>query len=87
MGDYAAPGRGGDWGRRVGAAASQLFELELDGLSNEDREFGLEPSRYVQWARSAARMAANASARQTAPPRQSLGPRRCRRRAAMRPVC
>ncbi len=67
VGDYAAPGRGGDWGRRVGAAASQLFELELDGLSNEDREFELS-RRYVQWARSAARMAANASARQTAPP-------------------
>jgi hypothetical protein len=67
VGDYAAPGRGGDWGRRAGAAASQLFELELEGLSNEDKEFELS-RRYVQWARSAARTAANASARVAAPP-------------------
>jgi hypothetical protein len=67
VGDYAAPGRGGEWGQRAGAAASQLFELELEGLSNEDKEFELT-RRYVQWARGAASTAANAAVRVEAPP-------------------
>jgi hypothetical protein len=66
LGDYVSPGAGGDWGRRTGAAASQLFELELEGLSNEDKEFELA-RRYVQWARSAAHTAAGATGLRAAP--------------------
>jgi hypothetical protein len=68
VGDQLSPGAGGDAGRRVGAAASQLFELELEGLSSEDREFELA-RRYVRWARAAARTAAGAAGRVQAPPR------------------
>ncbi|HEV3033943.1 MAG TPA: hypothetical protein VGX72_04055 [Solirubrobacteraceae bacterium] len=68
VGDYVSPGSGGEWGRQAGAAASQLFGLELEGLSSEDKEFELA-RRYVQWARSAARTAARAAARVQAPPR------------------
>jgi hypothetical protein len=57
LGDRVAPGSGGDLGRRVGAAASQLFEMELEGLSNEDKEFEVA-RRYVQFARAATRAAA-----------------------------
>jgi hypothetical protein len=67
LGYHAAPGRGGELGGRIGAAASQLFELELEGLSNEDKEFELA-RRYVQWARDAARLAASAAGRVPAPP-------------------
>lgn len=67
VGDYVAPGRGGEWGRRVGAAASQLFEMELEGLSNEDKEFELA-RRYVQWAADAATRAAQLARRAQAPP-------------------
>src|SRR3984957_3240141 len=49
VGGYVAPSGGGGWGRRGGGAASQLFELELEGLSSEDKEFELA-RRYVQWA-------------------------------------
>ncbi len=68
VGNYVAPGAGGDLGRQAGAAASQLFGLELEGLSSEDREFELA-RRYVQWARSAARTAARAHGRVQAHPR------------------
>jgi len=67
VGGYVAPSGGGDWGRRAGAAASQLFELELEGLSSEDKEFELA-RRYVQWARAAARTAARTAGRMQAPP-------------------
>jgi hypothetical protein len=66
VGDYVSPGSGGDRGRRAGAAASQLFELELEGLSNEDQEFELA-RRYVQWAREATRTAARSTGLQAAP--------------------
>lgn len=56
IGDRVAPGSGGDFGHRVGAAASQLFEMELEGLSNEDKEFEVA-RRYVQFARAATRAA------------------------------
>ena len=54
-------------GQRVGAAASQLFEMELEGLSNEDKEFELA-RRYVQWASNAAGRAARLARRAQAPP-------------------
>ena len=66
IGDYVAPGSGGDLGRRVGAAASQLFEMELEGLSNEDKEFELA-RRYVQFARAATRAAARRPPTRMAP--------------------
>jgi len=67
IGDYVAPGSGGEWGRRVGNAASQLFEMELEGLSNEDKEFELA-RRYVQWASNAAGRAARLARRAQAAP-------------------
>jgi len=68
VGDYVSPGgRGADWGQRLGNAASQLFEMELEGLSNEDKEFELA-RRYVQFARAASRAAASRAAN-GAPPR------------------
>lgn len=68
IGDRVAPGSGGDMGRSVGAAASQLFEMELEGLSNEDKEFEVG-RRYVQFARGATRAAAQR-------PRTPMPPRR-----------
>jgi uncharacterized protein (DUF697 family) len=68
VGDYVSPGgTGGDWGQRLGNAASQLFEMELEGLSNEDKEFELA-RRYVQFATAASRAAASRAAN-GAPPR------------------
>lgn len=66
IGDYVAPGSGADLGQRVGAAASQLFEMELEGLSNEDKEFELA-RRYVQFARAATRAAARRPPTRMAP--------------------
>jgi hypothetical protein len=68
VGNYVSPGAGGDLGRQAATAASQLFGLELEGLSSEDKEFELA-RRYVQWAHSAARTAARAASRVQAPPR------------------
>jgi hypothetical protein len=48
-----------DLGARVGASASSLFGLELEGLSMEDREF--EAARaFVRFAADATRQAASA---------------------------
>jgi uncharacterized protein (DUF697 family) len=57
IGDSAGPGAGADIGRSLGTAASGLFEMELEGLSNEDKEFELA-RRYVHFARAATRAAA-----------------------------
>jgi hypothetical protein len=59
VGDWVAPGRGGDIGSRVGTAAADLFGLELEGLSSEDREFEVARS-FVRFADAACRNAANA---------------------------
>lgn len=56
-GDWIAPGRGGEWGARVGRAAGNLFGLELEGLSQEDREFEVARS-FVRFANEAAKKAA-----------------------------
>jgi hypothetical protein len=71
IGDRVAPGSGGDMGRRVGAAASQLFEMELEGLSNEDKEFEVA-RRYVQFARRATRAAAQRPRTQMPPERRAV---------------
>lgn len=59
IGNYVAPGSGGDVGRRVGSWIGTKFEtgLDLEGLSPEDRE--LQTARaFVDFARSTARRAA-----------------------------
>ena len=50
---------GGAVGSRVGSAVSDLFGLELEGLSNEDREFEVARS-FVRFADAASRNAATA---------------------------
>ena len=52
------PGVGTAIGAAAGKAASNLFELELEGLSAEDREFEIARA-YVRFAGNAARRAAN----------------------------
>lgn len=56
------PGAGTAIGTAVGSAASNLFELELEGLSAEDREFEVARA-YVRFAGNAARRAASAGGR------------------------
>ena len=63
-GDWIAPGRGGEWGARAGSAVGSLFGLELEGLSQEDREFEVARS-FVRFANEAATRAA--CAQPTAP--------------------
>jgi len=65
-GHYVPPSGQHEWGRRIGAAG-QLFEMELEGLSSEDKEFELA-RRYVQWAADAATRAAQLAPRAQAPP-------------------
>lgn len=60
IGNAVAPGgQGAVWGRRVGTAAGDLFGLELEGLSAEDRELEVARS-FVRFADAAARTAARA---------------------------
>lgn len=47
---------GGMIGGKLGSAASNLFELELEGLSNEDREYEMARA-YVRFATDAVRRA------------------------------
>jgi uncharacterized protein (DUF697 family) len=56
IGSFIAPGIGTAIGGKLGAAASNLFELELEGLSAEDREFETARS-FVKFAGNAARRA------------------------------
>ncbi|WP_212003856.1 hypothetical protein [Chitinophaga sp. HK235] len=60
LGNFLVPGLGGAIGSKLGSAASNLFELELEGLSNEDREFEVA-RRYVRFATDATRRAATAA--------------------------
>lgn len=57
IGQWIAPGRGGDPGATMGVLAGQLLGLELEGLSQEDREFEIS-RQLVRFAASAARQAA-----------------------------
>ena len=59
IGSFVAPGVGTAIGSSLGSAAGKLFGLELEGLSNEDREFEVA-RRYVRLATAAARHAAAA---------------------------
>lgn len=58
IGGQLGPG-GAEWGRRAGAAAADLFGLELEGLSSEDREFELARA-FIRFAQAACRNAAKA---------------------------
>ena len=61
VGDWIAPGRGGDVGARLATQAGRFLGLELEGLSPEDREF--ETAReFVRVALDAAVRAASAPA-------------------------
>lgn len=61
LGNFVLPGVGGMIGGKLGSFASNLFELEMEGMSNEDREFEVA-RRYVRFATDATRKAAAASA-------------------------
>lgn len=74
-GNIIAPGVGG----QVGKAASNLFELEMEGMSAEDREFE-NAKAFVRFAGNAARRAA--ANRRPVNPRQNA--RRAMTRAAKR---
>ena len=65
VGNYFAPGIGGTIGGTLGTAASQLFELELEGLSHEDRDFEIA-KQFVRLAADAAQSAAHAPPGQNA---------------------
>jgi hypothetical protein len=64
VGSWIAPGYG-DMGARVGRAAGDLLGLELEGLSQEDRELETAEA-LVRWASEATRRAASMSSQ--APP-------------------
>jgi uncharacterized protein (DUF697 family) len=61
VGSLIAPGVGTKIGAKLGSAASNLFELELEGLSPEDQEFEVA-RRFVRLSAEAAKQAANAPA-------------------------
>jgi hypothetical protein len=54
IGDWVSPGAGGNVGARLATLGGQAFGLELEGLSNEDREFEIA-RRFVRFADAAAR--------------------------------
>lgn len=56
VGERIRPGYG-EWGARAGRAAGDLLGLELEGLSQEDREFETAQA-LVRWTADAARRAA-----------------------------
>jgi hypothetical protein len=53
-------------GSKLGGFASNMFELELEGLSNEDREFEVA-RRFVRFASDATRRASSAAASGASP--------------------
>jgi hypothetical protein len=57
LGSFVAPGVGTAIGSKLGSMASNLFELELEGLDHEQAEFEVA-RRYVRFASAAARNAA-----------------------------
>ena len=60
------PGVGGALGSKLGSMATNLFELELEGMDEQEAEFEVA-RRYVRFATAAARNAARAP--RSAPPR------------------
>lgn len=66
LGNLVLPGVGGAIGSKLGSMATKLFEVELEGMSEQQAEFEIA-RRYVRFASAAARNAARAPA--GAPPR------------------
>lgn len=66
LGDYMAPGAGGLVGTQVGSVAANLFEVQLEGLGEQEAEYEVA-RRYIRFANAAARTAARAPS--GAPPR------------------
>ena len=66
LGTLALPGVGGAIGSQVGSMASQMFEVELEGLNEQEAEYEVG-KRFVRLATTAARHAARAP--RSAPPR------------------
>ncbi len=62
---------GGMIGGKLGSMASNLFELELEGLSPEDREFEVARA-YVRFANAAANNAASLAGRSPSAPPQTV---------------
>jgi uncharacterized protein (DUF697 family) len=71
LGTFVGGPVGGMIGSKLGAAASNLFELELEGLSPEDQEFEMARA-YVRFANGAARRAAGLYRQQGGQPPQQL---------------
>jgi uncharacterized protein (DUF697 family) len=61
LGSFVAPGVGTAIGSKLGSMASNLFELELEGVDREQAEFEVA-RRYVRFATAAARNASLAPA-------------------------
>lgn len=59
LGDWIAPGVGGQVGQQLAQQAGSMFGLELEGLSSEDREFEVA-KQFVRLAADATRTAATA---------------------------
>ncbi len=68
VGTFFGGPMGGAIGGKLGSMASRLFEVQMEGLSPEDREFEVA-RRYVRFARTAAQNAA-ANASRPAPPKK-----------------
>lgn len=60
LGNYIAPGVGGQIGGQLASGLGSMFGLELEGLSNEDREFETA-KQFVRLAADAAQAAAHAA--------------------------
>jgi hypothetical protein len=57
LGNFVVPGLGGMVGGKLASMAGQAFGLELEGLSQEDKEFEVN-RRYIRLATDAAQQAA-----------------------------
>jgi hypothetical protein len=74
LGSFVAPGVGTAIGSKLGSMASNLFELELEGMNEQEAEFEVA-RRYVRFASSAAARAARSP--------QNVAPRVVVRRAVV----
>ena len=79
LGSMIAPGIGTALGSQLGSMASNLFEMELEGMDHEQAEFETA-RRYVQLAASAAQNAAHRPPGRTATSGRAAG-HHVRRRA------
>lgn len=61
LGNFIVPGAGGLVGSKLGSMASKLFELNLEGLSEEDQQFEIS-KQFVRLAADATKNAVSAPA-------------------------